>query len=133
MHRPKGITVIVAVCFLSATWIAVVAILPRLIKIPFYLGIELSRPFQIGWPYLPVAIAIIWAVIGWGLLRLNNWARWAVILASVLGIASCLSYALVFSTHLGWWFLQIVLRAAVVWYLFAAPIAGLFTKTAHTK
>ena len=79
---------------------------------------------------MPLAMGISWALIGWGLLRLQNWARWAAMLAAVWGIAGGLSYALVFSVHLGWSLLQIVVRVVVVWYLFRAPVADQFIKPA---
>jgi hypothetical protein len=75
---------------------------------------------------LPLAMGVTWALIGWGLLRLHNWARWAVILTAVWGIASALSYALVFSVYLGWSLLQIAVRVALVWYLFRTSVAERF-------
>jgi hypothetical protein len=126
MHRPAGVTVIAAICFLSAAYIGLVPILSRFVAIPVYLGTELSRPLQIGWPYLPLAMGTAWALIGWGLLRLYNWARWALMLTAAWGIASALSYALVFSVHLGWFLLQIAVRLALVWYLFRTPVAERF-------
>ena len=126
MHRPTGVTVIAAICFLSAAYIGLVPVFFGFVRIPVYLGTELSRPLQIGWPYLPLAMGVTWALIGWGLLRLHNWARWAVILTAVWGIASALSYALVFSVYLGWSLLQIAVRVALVWYLFRTSVAERF-------
>ena len=58
MHRPTGVTIIAAICFLSAAYIGIVPVLAGSVAIPVYLGSELSRPLQIGWPYVPLAMGI---------------------------------------------------------------------------
>jgi len=131
VHRPPGVTIIAAICFLSAAYICIVAELAGSAAFPSIRGTELWRALQFGWPYLPLAVGVAWALIGWGLLRLHNWARWAVMLMAAWGIASALSNALVFSVHLGWSLLQIVVRVAVVWYLFRTSVAEQF-KVAKT-
>jgi len=81
---------------------------------------------------LPLIVAAVWALIGGGLLRLHNWARWVTMLAAVWGIASILANAVVFSVHFDWSLprtvAQIAVQAAVLWYLFRRTIADRFSK-----
>jgi len=61
--------------------------------------------------------------VGWGLLRLRRWARWAAMAVTVLGVASLvptISMA-VLGGAVFWYGLQIALRVAAAWYLAQAP------------
>lgn len=64
-------------------------------------------------------VGAVGAVIGWGLLRLNRWARWAAMIVMAVGIGGLVPA--VSTAELGWpvtWYgLQIALRAAAAWYL----------------
>jgi len=133
MQRPTGVTIIAAICFLNTAYIGIFAVLSRFFAIPVYLGTEVSRQLQVGWPYVPLAFGTAWALIGWGLLRLHNWARWAVMLTAVWGIASGLSQAVVFPGHLGWRLPKIVVCALAVWYLFRMPVADQFRNAPRTS
>src|SRR3981081_3130938 len=83
-------------------------------------------------PYGALIVGLVWGLVGWGLLQSQHWARWTVMLGAVWGIASSLAPALIFSTRLWWPFLlvglQIIVRVAVVWYLFRASVAAAFSK-----
>ncbi|HEY6763313.1 MAG TPA: hypothetical protein VI386_00965, partial [Candidatus Sulfotelmatobacter sp.] len=65
-----------------------------------------------------------WGLVGWGLLRMHNWARWVAMLACVIGIAFAIPAissaadiaGMIWPSGIG-----IILRAAVVWYLLQAP------------
>ena len=64
-----------------------------------------------------------YAVVGWGLFRLHNWARIVVILLMIISVASLvpkISMAAL-GIPLLWYGLQIALRAALAFYLASAP------------
>jgi hypothetical protein len=64
-----------------------------------------------------------YALVGWGLFRLHNWARWVAMLVMTLGIAVLVPK--ISMAELGvpilWYGLQIALHAAAAWYLAQAP------------
>lgn len=125
MQRPAGVTAI-AVIFLAAAiylWtIGVVKLIaPDAISLmsgsPFMYGLELAGP------YMALLVGAGWALVGWGLLRLHNWARWAAMAVMVIGVAALVPR--ISMAQLGapifWYGLQIALRVAVGWYLAQAP------------
>jgi hypothetical protein len=132
MQRPTGLVAVAVLCFLIAgyigaagvwmlVWRKTISTMPGATQLP---GI------QMGGPYPALLVGIMWIILGWGLLKLRNWARWAAMLVAVWGIASGLAQALVFSARFGWPVLlvgfQIVVRIAVVWYLLRSPVADQF-------
>ncbi len=93
---------------------------------PLMYGLELAGP------YMMLIVGTAWGLLGWGLFRLNNWARWAAMLACVVGIAAAVPAVssaadipgMIWPSGVG-----IMLRAAVVWYLLQAPsVVDGFTK-----
>ena len=138
MQRLSGVVAVAIICFLYAGYVggASVWMLASPMTPSIMPGIEQFPGLQLVGPYGALVIALVWVLAGWGLLQSRNWARWAVMLASVWGIASTLAPALVFSIHLGWPLLrvglQIIVRIAVVWYLFQASVADRFSKSAKT-
>jgi len=70
-------------------------------------------------------VGTVAAVIAWGLLRLNNWARRAALVATLLGVAmlvpSVSAAAVAFGWPLAWGGLGIMVRAAIAWYLVQLP------------
>ncbi len=93
---------------------------------PLLNGLELAGPFMF-W-----LISMIGAAIGFGLLKLNNWARRAAIFAALLGmvmlIPSVSAAAVDFRPELFWSGLGLVIRVVVVWYLYQAPVTETFQK-----
>ena len=83
----------------------------------FMYGLELAGP------YMMLLFGAGYALIGWGLFRLQNWARWAAMLVMVVGVASLVPS--ISTAELGiqvfWYGFQIALRVAVGWYLAQAP------------
>ncbi len=64
-----------------------------------------------------------YAAVGWGLLRLHNWARVIVILLMIISVASLvpkISMAAL-GIPLLWYGLRIALRAALAFYFASAP------------
>jgi hypothetical protein len=134
MQRPAGVTAISALFFLAAlclwTIAAVKLIAPNAISLmsgsQFMYGLELAGP------YMALLIGSGYALVGWGLFRLHNWARWAAMLVMTIGIAWLVPKisAAELGVPLMWYGLQIALRAAAAWYLAQAPavIDGFATK-----
>lgn len=125
MQRPLGVTVIAVLFVLAATYLwttgAVMLISPGAISLmsgaPLMYGLELAGP------YMALLVGCGWALVGWGLFRLHNWARWAAMLVMTLGIAWLVPKisAAEIGLPLLWYGLQIALRAAAGWYLAQGP------------
>jgi len=94
---------------------------------PFLGGLELAGP------YMFLLVAGVGAALGWGLLRLNPWARRAVILAALLGVVELVptvSVAVVElrASPLIWGGLGVMVRIMMVWYLYQEPVAETFRR-----
>jgi hypothetical protein len=125
MHRPTGVAILAVLLFLAAVYLWTIAtvmlVAPGAISLmagsPFMYGLELAGP------YMALLVGLGYGLVGWGLLRLHNWARWATMLAIVLGVASLVPR--ISTAELGvpmlWYGLQIALRVAIGWYLAQAP------------
>ena len=50
------------------------------------LGAPLLYGLELAGPYMFLLIGTFGVLIGWGLLRLNNWARWTAIAAALIGV-----------------------------------------------
>lgn len=78
---------------------------------------------ELAGPYMTLLFGTGYALIGWGLFRLQNWARWAAMLVIVVGVASLVPR--ISMAELGFpvflYGFQIALRVAVGWYLAQAP------------
>jgi hypothetical protein len=125
MERPAGITGIAILFFLTAIYLwaigAVKLLAPEAISLMrgalFMYGLELAGP------YMALLVGGGYALVGWGLFRLHNWARWAAMAVMVLGVWSIvprISMAEI-GVAILWYGLQIALRVAVGWYLAQAP------------
>jgi len=71
--------------------------------------------------------------MGWGLLRLNPWARRAVILVALVGVVQLVptvSIAVVElrASQLIGGGLGVMVRAMIVWYLYQEPVAETFRR-----
>jgi hypothetical protein len=120
MQRPFLVTVISLLFCAAASYLWVLAatlfISPGTISLMagkhFLYGLELAGPYMI------LLFGFGYALIGWGLFRLHNWARWMVMLVMVIGVASLVPR--ISMAQLGlpvfWYGLQIALRVALAWY-----------------
>lgn len=125
MQRPKGITVIASLFGLAAVYLwtiaAVLLISPGAISLMagrhFLYGLELAGP------YMMLLGGGVYALVAWGLFRLQNWARWMAMLLIVISTASLIPK--ISMAELGvpvlWYGFQIALRVAIGWYLAQAP------------
>jgi hypothetical protein len=125
MQRPTLVTILALLSFAAALYLwslaAILWIVPGALSLMagkyFMYGLELAGPYMI------LLFGIGYALIGWGLFRLQNWARWAAMLLMVLGVASLVPR--ISMAELGipifWYGFQIAVRVAVCWYLAQAP------------
>jgi hypothetical protein len=125
MQRPTGVTII-AIFFGAAglyLWIVgtVQLISPGTLSLmagkQFMYGLELAGPF------MALLIGAVYALIGWGLFRLQKWSRWAAMIVMAIGIGWLVPK--ISMAELGipvfWYGFQIALRVALAWYLSQAP------------
>lgn len=97
------------------------------------LGAPLLSGLELAGPYMFLLAAVVAALTGWGLLRLNNWARRAALIAGFVGavmlIPGVSAAAVDFRPALLWAGLGVVIRVAIVWYLFQEPVKEAFAKS----
>jgi len=125
MQRPFGITVIALLFCGAGVYLWIVG--ATLLISPGTLSLMAGKQFMYGWelagPYMTLLFGTGYALVGWGLFRLHNWARWAAMLVMVLGVASLVPR--ISMAQLGvpifWCGLRIALRVALGWYLAQAP------------
>ena len=134
-ERPRGIVWIAGLLLAAAIYLAVLGVaglaspgaLPMRFGAPLLQGLELAGP----WMYL--LVAAITAATSVGLAQLWKWARWATILASLLGILALVPdvSAAVVSLQPGALArggAGVILRVIVAWYLFQEPVKSAFDK-----
>jgi hypothetical protein len=135
MERPAGVTAIAALFFSVAAYLAALGCFmlfaPGSVSMrlgaPFLGGLELAGPFA----FLLAALAA--ALTGWGLLRLNNWARRAAALLALIGIVflvPAVSSAVVSFNAAALIFggLGVMVRVMIAWYLYQRPVIDEFEK-----
>ena len=88
VQRPSGVTLAAALFFLAASYLFVIGalMLTRSGVVSMRLGEPLLHGLELAGPYMFLIVAALGAIIGWGLLRLNYWARWAAIVAAIAGV-----------------------------------------------
>ena len=132
MERPAGVTAIAGLFFLVSAYLAVLAAI--LLVSPGAVRLSLAAPWlhglELAGPYMFLLVAAVGALVGLGLLRLNNYARRAAILIAVLGIVMLVdkvsSDALSLSPQFFLSGLMVAARAMIVWYLCQGPTAEKF-------
>ncbi|MGA8762323.1 MAG: hypothetical protein WB562_05480 [Candidatus Sulfotelmatobacter sp.] len=132
--RPAGVTAIATLFFLAAAYLwavgAVMLLLPGAASMT--LGAPLLHGLELAGPFMFLLAGVAGALIGWGLLRLNNWARRVATVAAMVGVImlvpSVSAAAVDFSWPLLWSGLGIIVRIAAVWYLWQPPVVDSFAK-----
>jgi hypothetical protein len=127
MQRPAGVTAIAILFLLAAAYLCGVG--ATMLVSPGTLSMRIGAPLlhglELAGPYMFLLVGTVAALIGWGLLRLNNWARRAALVATLLGVAmlvpSVSAAAAAFGWPLAWGGLGIIVRAAIAWYLVQLP------------
>ena len=131
---PGGIKVIAVVFFLAAAYLGLIGVLmlARPGVVSMAMGAPLLSGLELAGPYMFLLAALVAALIGWGLLRLNNWARRAALAAGFVGaimlVHGVSAAAVDFRASLLWQGLGVVIRVAIVWYLFQEPVKEAFAK-----
>ena len=138
VERPTGVTAIAILFFLTAAYLCILGSLMLLSPgvVSMSLGAPLLGGLELAGPYMFLLIGVIAAVIGFGLLRLNNWARRAAILAALIGVvmlvppvSSAVIGFQIKSLAIGG--IGVMLRVMIVWYLYQEPVAQAFAKSAQ--
>jgi hypothetical protein len=127
VERPASVTVIAAIFFLVAGYLATIGIVelvaPDTLSMTLGAGISYGR--ELTGPQTALSVGAGWALIGWGLFRLRNWARWCAILLMVIGVAGSVPAVSAAARDLTWRFffygVQIMVRVVIAWYLAASP------------
>jgi hypothetical protein len=126
MERPASVTVIAALFFLVAAYLAAIGIIEFVVPgSSMALGAGITYGRELSGPQTALSVGAGWALVGWGLYRLRNWARWCAILIMVIGIAGSVPAVSAAARDLTWrfWFYgaQIMVRVVIAWYMFASP------------
>ena len=136
MQRPIGVVIISAWFAIAALYLWIIAAI--LLIAPGTIALMAAKYFayglEVAGPYMILLVESCYAVIAWGLFRLQNWARWLAMLViafSIVPLVPKISMA-----ELGlpilWYGLQIALRVAAGWYLAQAPsVLDAFTGKRH--
>jgi glucose uptake protein GlcU len=125
MQRPAGVTAISVLLFLAAIYLWTIGVVKLLVPeaISLMSGTPLMYGLELAGPHMAMLVGTGYALVGWGLFRVHNWARWAAMLVMVVAVAALVPK--ISMAELGvpvlWYGLQIALRAAVAWYLAQAP------------
>jgi hypothetical protein len=127
MERPASVTVIAALFFLVAGYLATIGavglVAPGTLSMMPQAGITYGR--ELTGPQTALSVGAGWALVGWGLYRLRNWARWCAILIMVIGVAASVPAVSAAARDLTWRFffygVQIMVRVVIAWYLAASP------------
>jgi hypothetical protein len=129
MERPVGLTVIAGAFFLVAVYLFVVGVIEFIepgtispaMRAPFMYGRELAGPQS------AIFVSAGWGLVGWGLFRIQNWARWSAVALMVLGIVAGIPAVSAASIDPGWrlaWYGGLMMAKVVAaWYLIFAPDA----------
>ena len=134
MSRPVGVTTIAVLLFATAAYLAIVGaiMLASPGTISMAAGAALLNGLELAGPYMFLLVATITTFIGWGMLRMQSWARRITILAAFAGfvmlIPSVSAAAVDFRWSLVTGGLGIIVRIVVVWYLWQTPVAEQFSK-----
>ena len=135
MERPEGVTAVAWLFFAVAAYLCALGLfmLLRPETVSMALGAPLLGGLELAGPYMFLLIGVIASLIGLGLLRLNNWARRAAILAAMAGVVelvpSVSSAVIGFQpAALVWGGLGVIVRVMAIWYLYQAPVKDAFEK-----
>ncbi len=125
MQRPAVVTAISVFFFLAAIYLWIIGVVKLFAPnaISLMSASQLMYGLELAGPYMALLVGSGWALVGWGLFRLHNWARLATVVAMILGIAWLVPKisAAELGVPLLWEGLQIALRAAAAWYLAQSP------------
>jgi len=132
MQRPAGVTAIAAIFFLAAAYVGILGVI-RLIspeRVSLSLGAPLLHGLELAGPYMFLLAATAAALVGVGLLRLNNFARRGAVMIGLAGMVMLIpkvgADAAEFSPKFFLVGAAIAVRVMIVWYLWQSWIAEEF-------
>jgi hypothetical protein len=126
MERPASVTVIVALFFLVAGYLIAIGIIELVAPGTLStLGTGVTYGRELTGPQAALSVGAGWALVGWGLYRLRNWARWCAMLIMVIGVAGSVPAVSAAARDLTWRFFfygaQLMVRIVIAWLLAASP------------
>jgi hypothetical protein len=127
MERPVSVSVIATLFFLVAAYLATIGIVELVDPgtVLTGLGSPVTYGRELSGPQAALSVGAGWALVGWGLYRLRNWARWCAIVIMVIGVAGSVPAVSAAARDLTWrffWYgLQIMVRIVIAWLLAASP------------
>lgn len=133
MKRPPGVNGVAALFLAAAAYLVGVGLLmlARPGLIPMSSGAPLLGGMEVAGPYVFLLAAGFAGLIGYGLLRLSNWARRGAIVTALVGLV--LLIPAVSSSVVTFRFrtlapsaAAVVVRTMIVWYLYQAPVRNAF-------
>jgi len=136
---PTGVTAIAILFFLAAAYLDLIGVfmLASPGTVSMALGAPLLGGLELAGPYMFLLTGGATALIGWGLLRLNNWARRAAIVVGFVGVVMLVpavsAAAVDFRASLFWGGLGIIVRVIIVWYLYQLPVAERFPTSTKSR
>src|ERR1700733_6091591 len=125
MQRPIGVTIIAVLFCVAAIYLWTIGVVKLVAPnaISLMAGPRRMYGLELAGPYMALLVGVGYALVGWGLFRMHNWARWTAMLVMVIAVASLvptISMAAI-GVPVLWDGFQIALRVAVGWYLAQAP------------
>ena len=133
MERPAGVTIIACLFLLTAAYLlglgAIMLLRPGTVSM--MLGSPLLGGLELAGPYMFLLFGAAGTGIGWGLLRLHNWARRVAVVLAIAGVALLVPNvsSAVADFRVGamvWSGFGVIVRVMVAWYLYQSPVAELF-------
>jgi hypothetical protein len=132
VQRPAGVVGVSILFFAVAAYLAVFAVVwfvnPN--ALPLSLGAPLLHGLELAGPYMFLIGAGVALIVGFGLLRLNNFARRAAILIAFAGMLMLIPKVSAdtadFSTRFFVSGSALVIRMMIVWYLWQSWTAEKF-------
>jgi hypothetical protein len=127
MERPASVTVIAALFFLVAAYLVTIGIIEFVVPgtVSTGLGAPVTYGRELTGPQAAISVGAGWALVGWGLYRLRNWARWCAMVLMVIGVAGSVPAVSAAARDLSWRFFaygaQIMVRIVIAWLLAASP------------
>jgi hypothetical protein len=127
MERPASVGVIAGLFFLVAGYLVAVGVVDLLAPDRFApsLGGSMFYGRELDAPQTAISVGLGWALVGWGLYQLRNWARWCATILMALGVAGSVPAVSAAARDLGWRFFfygaQVMIRVVIAWYLLASP------------
>jgi hypothetical protein len=136
MQRPVAVTIVSLLLSAAALYLWTVG--TTLLIWPGTVSLmsanQLMHGLELAGPFMMLLFGTGYALVGWGMFRLRNWARVIVILLIVIRVAVLVPK--ISMAELGvpilWYGLQIALQVALAWYLTQAPsVMDAFTQKRH--